>query len=128
MPYGLQAQVYRHLRAARPLPGGRVLKLSFQAMWRHIVQINDETPWHLPLWKVPRRHNPAYSLRYAFFYSFIESTTSTISSTFFTTAVSATILAVSTTISFTNESTLATVSTCTYLYIGLPFVLIQGIS
>ena len=67
MPYGLQAQVYRHLRAARPLPGGRVLKLSFQAMWRHIVQINDETPWHLPLWIVPRRHNPAYSLRYAFF-------------------------------------------------------------
>ena len=49
MPYGLQAQVYRHLRAARPLPGGRVLKRTFQAVWRHTVQINDETPWHLPL-------------------------------------------------------------------------------
>ena len=25
-PYGLQGQVYRHLRVARPLPGGRLLK------------------------------------------------------------------------------------------------------
>ena len=34
-PYGTQGQVYRHLRIARPLPGGRLLR--FGDLWLRIV-------------------------------------------------------------------------------------------
>ena len=126
MPYGLQAQVYRHLRAARPLPGGRVLKRTFQAVWRHIVQINDETPWHLPLGQY---HGDITRLIVCamLFYFFIVSTTSVVFFSSFAPIVSTAKLIVSTATS-TKVSTVVVVSTCTYLYIGLPFVLIHGIS
>jgi len=57
-PYGLQGQVYRQLRVARPLPGGRLLKRAVATRrsdkWRAGTGIR-------PCDNPGDRHNPAYS-------------------------------------------------------------------